>query len=173
MNERITIAETARLSLILDESGRFVITDGWNTDYPIFYDHKPEWAVDGLFFTSRADCPNAILHALDRLAGKPVNATCERWGSMLRIYDNGGKTADRYSIAPPRHAKDYAQGGGRFLTLFSGDKPAGCSGHDECKPSNHLGTRIAWGDLPDAVQDVARQTFPEYAPVTWRGRVSN
>ena len=27
-----------------------------------------------------------------------------RYGSALRIYDNGGRTADRFTILPPRNA---------------------------------------------------------------------
>lgn len=41
-----------------------VLTDGWQTDYIIFYDHKPQWVCDGTF-----DIPEIIEDKLWFMAG--------------------------------------------------------------------------------------------------------
>ena len=59
------IAQQGILDLHQHDDGRFTLTDGWKTDMVIFYDHKPAWSCDGIFFINRADCPPKILKALD------------------------------------------------------------------------------------------------------------
>lgn len=102
----------------------------------------------------------------------------ERYGTVLRCYDNGGKTTDRYTILPPRWAHDYrnsrengwTHNANRYVFFGIGAsadpyEPQGfgysCSG---IKPGPHLGKRVRWDELPKPVQSFARDFFPEYAP---------
>lgn len=98
-----------------------------------------------------------------------MNATIDRYGTTLRIYDNGGKTADRYTILPPRNATAYRYDGPKnwgahwgWACIVSGDDPRGCSGHETATPGAHLGRRIHWCDLPEPVQRFACEAFPEF-----------
>ncbi len=100
-----------------------------------------------------------------------MNATLTRYGTVLRCYDNGGKTADRYTIIPPRWAKNYANADGRTSWLFEAIgagpdpfHPQGVGMHVTAVPGPHLGRRVRWVDLPADVQRFARQAFPEYSP---------
>lgn len=88
--------------------------------------------------------------------------TIERYGTVLRIYDNGGKTMDRYTILPPRWDKEHRMPDGDWLALYSGTDPKGMSGHVECAAGSHLGKRIHWDDLPEAVQRIATDEYPNY-----------
>jgi hypothetical protein len=91
----------------------------------------------------------------------------ERYKTVLRIYDNGGKTADRYTILPPRWAREYVERDGRFDCIAADANPfhpQGFGQHVSATPGAHLGKRIAWDALPVAVQRFAQQSFPEYAP---------
>ena len=87
----------------------------------------------------------------------------ERYGTVLRCYDNGGKTADRYTILPPRW--DSHKHRGRFsgvgASAFPFD-PQGYGQWGEFAPGPHLGKRVHWDSLPEDVQKLARQSFPEY-----------
>lgn len=94
----------------------------------------------------------------------------ERYGTVLRCYDNGGKTADRYTIIPPRWArKDYGQGFCAYGWPAIGCSaapfhPQGIGQHCGAEPGPHLGRRVHWSTLPADVQRFARQAFPEYSP---------
>lgn len=109
----------------------------------------------------RANCP------------APLTATLERYGCDLRIYDNGGKTLDRYTAIPPRWASQYRERSNRLLfdAIGSSERPfhpQGFGMHVTAMPGPHLGKRIHWDDLPEDVQRFARQSFPEYAPLAER-----
>ena len=91
-------------------------------------------------------------------------ATWHRYGCHLRIYDNGGKTADRYTILPPKWADRAEWGGGCGTWVALGASrdpfhPQGVGMHGTATPGPHLGRRIGWDDLPPKVQQFARQTF--------------
>lgn len=94
-----------------------------------------------------------------------------RYGTTLRIYDNGGKTCDRYTIIPPRWAKDYRETQpGTFLAIAASERPfhpQGFGQHTGAMPGPHLGKRIHWDALPADVQKFARQSFPEFAPLPY------
>jgi hypothetical protein len=92
-----------------------------------------------------------------------------RYGTTLRCYDNGpDKYADRYTIMPPRWARDYRERRlGEFTALTSSSfpfHPQGIGQHTSAVAGKHLGRRVAWAELPPDVQKFARQSFPEYAP---------
>lgn len=103
----------------------------------------------------------------------------ERYGTVLRCYDNGGRSGDRYTIIPPRWAHGYRNSRENgwapgtddwrcFDGLASSSKPfdpQGIGMHvSKIMPGKHLGKRVKWTDLPEDVQRFARDNFPEYAP---------
>lgn len=91
----------------------------------------------------------------------------ERYGTTLRIFDNGGKTADRYNIFPPRWAGKEWKDRALWLCLGSSAQPfhpQGVGMLSTGTPGPHLGKRIHWDQLPPDVQRFARQTFPVWAP---------
>ena len=57
------LVRDGELTLERTEGNRYVVTDGWLTDWVIFYNHKAQWAQDGvLVFTDK------IMNRLDRIA---------------------------------------------------------------------------------------------------------
>lgn len=92
----------------------------------------------------------------------------KRYGSALRIYDNGGRTLDRYTILPPRDAgADYRENSpGTWSAICASAHPfhpQGFGQHCRAAPGSHLGRRIRWDDLPEDVQAFAAQAFPAFA----------
>lgn len=92
-----------------------------------------------------------------------------RYGTVLRIFDNNGKSFDRYTICPPRWANEYRNELDRrlFEVIGSSDSPfhpQGFGQHTMAMVGSHLGKRIKWENLPVDVQKFATQNFPEYAP---------
>lgn len=93
------------------------------------------------------------------------------YGAPLRIWDNGGKTADRYTLLPPRSRrawKEWRHDDGRWEGLGSSEQPfhpQGFGQHISATPGPHLGKRIHWNELPAEVQRFARLSFlGEYCP---------
>lgn len=91
-----------------------------------------------------------------------------KYDTKLRIYDNGGRTVDRYTIIPPRWAREYREHQpGQWLALAANESPfhpQGVGMHVVAMPGKHLGQRINWRELPDDVKRFARNSFPEHAP---------
>lgn len=85
----------------------------------------------------------------------------------LRVYDNGGRTLDRYTIIPQRcYWRTYRERVGLWQAIASSDRPfhpQGFGQHVSATPGAHLGARIAFDTLPPDVQRFARQAFPELA----------
>lgn len=97
----------------------------------------------------------------------------ERYGTVLRIYDNGGLqsergTFDRYTIIPPRWAHEYREKAPWEFTAIGSSAdpfyPQGFGMVVRAVPGKHLGKRLHWDMLPAEVQQFARLIFPEYAP---------
>lgn len=93
-----------------------------------------------------------------------AHADGRRYGCTLRIYDNGGQTIDRYTMIPPRWTAADQKENGFWSCVFSGLDPRGMSGHGLAYAGPHLGQRIAWSELPEAVQALARSEWPEFCP---------
>lgn len=72
---------------------------------------------------------------------------------VCRIYDAGDAVIDRYTIALKGHR---VQGHGMvYPYIASGIDPRGCSAHGESKEyltGRHLGQRVSFDTLPEAVQ---------------------
>jgi hypothetical protein len=92
----------------------------------------------------------------------------ERYGTVLRCYDNGGKTFDRYTVVPPRWAKEERERNSHLFNAIGASEhpfhPQGFGNHITAQPGPHLGKRVKWADLTPDVQKFARQSFPDYAP---------
>lgn len=98
-----------------------------------------------------------------------TTAAVRRYGANLRMYDNGGRSADRYTLIPPRTAgkewREHAPGSWIALACNAAPfHPQGIGMHVAAVPGSHLGKRIRWDDLPPDVQRAARQSFPEFTP---------
>lgn len=94
-----------------------------------------------------------------------MKAITARYGTVLRCYDNGGDTLDRYTIIPPRWAgRDYRERSGAWCAIGASEHPFHAYGqHCSAAPGPHLGRRVRWADLPEDVQRFARQSFPEFS----------
>lgn len=89
-----------------------------------------------------------------------------RYGTELRIFDNGGKTYDRYTIVPPRYASGEREKGRLWCAILSSSDPFHPLGFGQfCSVmvGSHLGKRIHWDELPGQVKQFATQSFPEYS----------
>ncbi|MHD0644435.1 hypothetical protein ACYPKM_02210 [Pseudomonas aeruginosa] len=101
------------------------------------------------------------------MANRKSISIVERYGCALRIYDNGGASFDRYTIVPPRWAKEYKDRHGDWESITARENPfhpMGLGQHCSAQPGRHLGKRIHWDELPLDVQRFARQDYPEYCP---------
>lgn len=98
------------------------------------------------------------------------NSPLNLYGTALRIYDNGGKTADRYTIVPPRNATSYRfdgadNWGARWGWACIVSSTTGhVSGHETATPGAHLGRRIHWRDLPESVRLMCYRDFARFVP---------
>lgn len=77
------------------------------------------------------------------------------WGQVVRIYDNGGKTFDRYtavfmSLERERDGTYQARG-------MSADPFSGFGQWCSAMPGRHLGKRITFDQLPCACQQLLVQ----------------
>lgn len=98
-----------------------------------------------------------------------MKAIERRYGTVLRCFDNGGKTCDRYTIIPPRWAgaqwrENYLGSWQAIAANAEPYHPQGFGMHVSAAPGPHLGKRVHWDTLPADVQKFARQSFPEFAP---------
>lgn len=71
---------------------------------------------------------------------------------MIIIYDNGGKTIDRYTAINTKLKSRRVPGGWLYEAIFSGNDPRGMSGHCEAMRGSHLGKKISYNDLPAKVR---------------------
>jgi len=81
--------------------------------------------------------------------GLEVEAAQEPQG--IEVYDNGGKTIDRYTVI----FKDFAEGQNEFAAVGMGDdvhSPQGFYQHTTAVPGEHLGQMISFSELPEEHQ---------------------
>ena len=71
-------------------------------------------------------------------------------GREIRVYDNGGKTFDRYTVAYMDETN------GVFVQMLGMSEnpfhPQGFGQHCEGTPGRHLGRRISFNELPEDCQ---------------------
>lgn len=76
----------------------------------------------------------------------------------LRIYDNGGKTLDRYTAI--FMDRTYSNSGNLKEALAFSENPFVCFGqHTSAMPGRHLGKRIKLEDLPDNARKFVEQNI--------------
>lgn len=83
--------------------------------------------------------------------------------NILKIYDNGGETYDRYTIVLQN--RRYFNGDWLYQCLGLSEDPTypqyGFSQWGECIPGRHLGKIIQWKDLPEKVRTHAKERLLE------------
>ena len=80
-------------------------------------------------------------------------------GQPIRVYDNGGKTCDRYTVvymAEREHSANTFSAVGMSETPFH---PQGFGQHCTAMPGKHLGKRIMFSSLPDACQRLVNRNL--------------
>jgi hypothetical protein len=83
----------------------------------------------------------------------------------MRIYDNGGRTFDRYTILPDRWTRGQSRrtpGGLLWEGTAASEHPyhpQGFGQHVEAMAGPHLGKRITLADLPPDVQRFVLDNF--------------
>jgi len=80
-------------------------------------------------------------------------------GMTIRIYDNGGKTYDRYTAIFMDRPE---RGAGIYEALGFNDNPfhpLGFGQHTSAMPGRHLGKRIALEALPDKARQFVTQNM--------------
>ena len=74
------------------------------------------------------------------------------------VYDNGGKTQDRYTVV---YCEYVVWGGTRLYDCYGLDEapcsPQGFVQHSTCALGAHLGRRIAFEDLPEACRELVKR----------------
>lgn len=86
----------------------------------------------------------------------------------LKIYDDGGKTADRYTAVfcePGRTQHDCL---GMSADPFH---PQGVGQHSTAVCGKHLGKRVSFSDVPPAVRECIMQDVRAYLDAGYTGRV--
>jgi hypothetical protein len=71
----------------------------------------------------------------------------------IRVYDNGGKTVDRYTVV----YMDAPERNGLYEAVAMDAQPfhpQGFGQHTSASPGRHLGKRIGYEDLPDDCRKV-------------------
>lgn len=100
---------------------------------------------------------------LPQAAGQAQEQPAPRW---IRIYDNGGRSFDRYFVVFTE--KYRKKTGGQFIGLGMSEHPYHPQGFGQHSYSDrqfdwpaygHLGKRITWDKLPPDCQRCVRQTY--------------
>lgn len=76
----------------------------------------------------------------------------------VRVYDNGGKTQDRYTLV----FMSFPAGNGRYECLGMDEQPyhpLGFRQHGTAVCGRHLGKRIRWEQLPEGCRKAAAEVF--------------
>lgn len=90
----------------------------------------------------------------------PIKLTPEQLDDVatkIACYDNGGKSADRYTVAYLEDVQDQPWVRGRKQYSCVGMSaepfhPQGVGQHSTCMLGRHLGKKIAFADLPEDCQ---------------------
>lgn len=78
--------------------------------------------------------------------------------SNMRIYDNSGRTFDRYTVL----FMDNQESEGLYYSLAMSDRPFAPNGfgqHGSATPGRHLGRRIEFDSLPADCQELVNREF--------------
>lgn len=81
---------------------------------------------------------------------------------LIRIYDNGGKSFDRYTVVFMDEVERTTVDGKLYAALAMSAfpfHPQGFGQHTSAMPGKHLGRRIKFDDLPQDCQKCVAQDF--------------
>lgn len=95
---------------------------------------------------------------MGRSVGAKTMKTEKLNGHRFRCYDNGGATADRFTVVYLDIPEGRATFGGRGMSADP-FHPQGVGMWCECLPGRHLGKRIAFSALPEPCQRLIRADF--------------
>jgi len=91
------------------------------------------------------------------------------YGYPIKVYDNGGKTWDRYIVLymhPINFQNEMRKNGYGYDCLGMSENPyhpQGFGCHDECiQPGAHLGKKIRYKNLPKRCKEAVRSDIREY-----------
>lgn len=90
---------------------------------------------------------------------KNINEVVEKYLSEAKesfdVYDNGGKTADRWTVVSASDLKNKMPNGMVDMLSLSENpgSPNGVSMYGQGQVGNHLGKKIKFSSLPKEVQD--------------------
>jgi len=79
----------------------------------------------------------------------------------VHVYDNGGKTLDRYTIVPQGKGWEYDRAGTQVHMLGVGSDPRGYSQWTGGVEGKHLGKKIKFSNLPKNVQQHVKMRLTE------------
>lgn len=90
-------------------------------------------------------------------------------GQNIRCYDNGGKSADRYTVV----YMDWPENNGYHAVGMNSRPfhPQGIGQHCSAMPGMHLGNRIAFALLPDDCRKLVEQDTREMADAVAKERL--
>jgi len=83
-------------------------------------------------------------------------------GHSIRVYDDGGRTIDRYTVVFMDQPEHSFICGRSFACLGMNGAPfhpQGFCQHSQARIGTHLGKRIAFSSLPDDCQRAVRQEW--------------
>jgi hypothetical protein len=99
---------------------------------------------------------------------RPQERPAPRW---IRIYDNGGKTFDRYTVVFTGRYRHRTDGEHWYLGMSEHPfHPQGFGQHGWSETQidyprySHIGKRISWEQLPPDCQRCVRQTYDDLWP---------
>lgn len=93
--------------------------------------------------------------------------------NIIKCYDNGGKTIDRYTVAFPfdHFYRDTVK---FYQCVFMNSEPfhpQGVGSHGDCQLGPHLGKPIKFKDLPNDCQKLVIQDLRVYFPELFKTEV--
>jgi hypothetical protein len=93
------------------------------------------------------------------LAGsmRAANGNRDKPAAVLSVHDNGGTTADRYTVVlDPKHGFEKERSSGLYQCIglsSNPNSPQGFSQFSSCMRGRHLGRRVKWSALPANIRE--------------------
>jgi hypothetical protein len=78
---------------------------------------------------------------------------------ILAIYDNGGKTFDRYTIVTDHKVSGKHQGRFTYDAISASENGLGCYHWCQCMRGSHLGKKVSLSELSKELQEKIKTTF--------------
>lgn len=86
-----------------------------------------------------------------------------KYGTKIRIYDNGGKSLDRYTAIVPKQDTKYLESNGVWNCIAFSSAPFHSFGMwVSASAGSHLGKRIHINNLPEDAIKFVKSSYKEY-----------